>query len=118
MFKHVLAYDTQDLKENEFNHNEVRKSILRFLIRNGAVIKNIKEPVQTTFTFESKSKIETWQELINKELLLEFKKYMSDFYYYLGSIKSDEQNRFIDRTRSNSNLQTTLNELIKQIENE
>lgn len=53
MSKYVFAYDTHGLNEDRFDNDDARKVIIDFLLDHGVLAVDIKEPVQTTFTFIS-----------------------------------------------------------------
>jgi len=116
MNKYVLAYDTHQLDEENFTHDDVRKVIIEFLLNNGVLAADIKEPVQTTFTFKSEVNTEPWKRLINRELLPALTEMMEDVFYYFGSIKQDNNGVFYEQIKPNPVLQRNLNVLIQEVE--
>lgn len=115
MSKYVFAYDTHGLNEDRFNNDDVRKIIIDFLLSHGVLADDIKEPVQTTFTFISTLETATWNGYITTELVPAFNEMMQDVYYYFGSIKQHTNGTYFNYIKGNPVLQRNLNVLIQQV---
>lgn len=114
MSKYVFAYDTHGLNEERFGNDDVRKIIIDFLLSHGVLADDIKEPVQTTFTFISTLETAIWNGYITNELVPAFNVMMQDVYYYFGSIKQHTNGNYFNYIKGNPVLQRNLNGLIQQ----
>ena len=115
MKKYVFAYDTHFLNETRFTHDTVRKIVINFLLDHGVLTTDIKEPLQTTFTFKSNLNTDAWIRFLNIELIPAFNEMMEDQYYYFGSIKPSGDNAFYELVKANPTLQRNLNVMIQEI---
>lgn len=118
MNKYVFSYDTQTLRNPPHTHEDVKKVIIRFLLLNGVIPTNIKEPVATTITFKSTLTTNDLIELIENNLVRDLRRMMANVFYYFASIKVDVNGNFYEKVRPDNVLQTNFETLINQVLNE